>query len=186
MKKISFKETPIFWIYITIGALAILGSIILAPFWQGTNVPFNSWGAALVNITMGVTICAYLILYLSKKLRNKSNSKIHLLTIIEFVVLAIIAVCSFFVNQPCLILGIILWSRGSIEVARAYSYKGSGASYPAWYLIVAIGMITFGTYIIANPLFTALHVHWVIVGSLFILGALLIFYGIKVKPKAKK
>lgn len=190
MKKLSFKKTKAFWLYITLGIILVLGSVILAPVWTKTELPFKSWGASAVNITMGVVLSLYLILYLSKKLLNASNSKIQLLIIIEFIVLTVIALGCFLaqfnilrITQPCMIIGIALWSRGCIEVARAYLYRGSAEhKYPSWLLIVAILMITFGTYVIASPIFTALHLQWIISLAIFLFGTFMIFYGIKVKP----
>ncbi len=190
MKKLSFKKSKLFWLYIVVGAILLLGAILLAPFWQGTDAPFSNWGASIVNITMGAVLLMYLIFYLAKKLLNASNPKIQLLTIIEFIVLTIIALGCFLaqfnilrITQPCLILGIALWSRGAIEIVRAYLYRGATDSkYPAWLLVVAIAMVTFGAYIIAAPFFTALHLQWLIVSAIFVFGGFMIFYGIKVKP----
>jgi hypothetical protein len=190
MKKLSFKKTKLFWLYIFVGVILFVGAILLAPFWQSTNVPFKGWGAGIVNITMGVALTLYLIFYLAKKLLNASNPKIQLLTIIEFIVLTVIALGCFLaqfdilkVSQPCMILGIALWARGAIEIVRAYLYRGAtDKKYPAWLLVVAIAMVTFGTYIIAAPFFTALHLQWIIVSAIFVFGSFMIFYGIKVKP----
>lgn len=190
MKKLSFKKTKLFWLYIVAGTILFLGAILLAPFWQSTSVPFKDWGAMIVNITMGVALALYLIFYLAKKLLIASNSKIQLLTIIEFIVLTVIALGCFLaqfnilrITQPCMILGIALWARGAIEIVRAYLYRGTADSkYPAWLLVVAIAMVTIGTYIIAAPFFTALHLQWIIVCAIFVFGAFMIYYGIKVKP----
>ncbi len=190
MKKLSFKKTKLFWIYIVLGTLLVLGAIILAPIWNNTDAPFKGWGASAVNITMGIALSLYLIIYLAKKLIN-SNFKIQLLIIIEFIVLTIIALGCFLaqfnilrITQPCMIIGIALWARGCIEIVRAYFYRGSAEhKYPAWLLVIAIAMITFGTYIIASPIFTALHLQWIIATAIFLFGAFMVFYGIKVKPQ---
>lgn len=187
--KITFKKTKAFWLYIVLGIVAIISAIILAPFWLNTDVPFKSWGSSFVNISMGSALVLYLILYLAKKIKNAESSKVQLLCIAEFVVLGIAALGCFLtefdvllISRPCIILGIALWSRGSIEVARAYLYRGAGTKYPSWLLVVAILMITFGTYIFANPWFEAIHLQWIIVSAFAIFGGFLIYYGVRAKP----
>lgn len=192
--KLNFKKSKIFWLYITVGILTLIFSVILAPFWQGTEVPFKSWGPSAVNITMGIAVVLYLALFLAKRLKRSGNVPIQMLTIVEFVFLSFIALSCFLtqfdllqIARPCLILGIALWCRGGIEVVRAYYYRGAGdKNYPLWYLAIAIGMITFGTYIFATPTFTSIHLQWLIVITIALLGVFLIFYGIKVKPQKSK
>ena len=139
---------------------------------------------------MGAAIVLYLVLFLAKRLNRSGNVPIQMLTIVEFIFLAFIALSCFLVQfdllqmaRPCLILGLAVWCRGSIEIFRAYYYKAAGdKNYPVWYLGIAIAMITFGTFIFTTPSFTVLHLQWIIVGLICALGIAIIFYGIKVKP----
>ena len=187
--KLNFKKTKAFWLYIVLGILSIALAVLLAPFWMNTDVPFKTWGSSFVNIFMGSAILLYLILYLAKKIKDAPNQKVMLLCIAEFAILGVIALGCFLaefdilnLSRPCIILGIAFWSRGSIEVVRAYLYKGIGTKYSPWLLILAICMITFGTYIFANPLFEAIHLQWMLVIGFTVLGIFLIFYGAKTKP----
>lgn len=189
--KLNFKATRTFWVYICMGVVAVLLGVVLAPVWSGTNVFFKSWGAKIIDIMMAVSILSYLIFYLAKKIKSSPNSTIQILTVVEFVLLSVIAlgcVLSQFklisIGGPCQILGIALWCRGTVEIFRAYYYRRDSSSrYPVWNVAVAIAMVTFGTYVFAKPFFTALHLQWIFCGAIGVIGILLIVYGIMVKPK---
>lgn len=193
-KKLNFRPTRSFWAYICLGVIAVILAVILAPLWSGTNVFFKSWGSKIVDIMMAVAILAYLILFLAKKIKRAPNTTIQILTVVEFVLLSVIAlgcVLSQFkvinVGGPCQILGLALWCRGTVELFRAYYYRrDSSVHYPVWYVALAVAMVSFGTYIFAKPFFTALHLQWIFCGAIGVAGVLLIIYGIMVKPKKNK
>ncbi len=193
-KKLNFKTTRNFWAYICFGVLAVIVAVILAPVWSDTDVFFKNWGSKIVNIMIAVAIIMYLIFFLAKKIKSYSNSTILVLTVIEFVLLAIIAlgcILSQFnvinIGGPCEILGLALWCRGTVELFRAYYYRReSSVYYPVWYVAIAVAMVTFGTYIFAKPFFHSTDIQWIFCGVTGVIGIFLIVYGIMVKPKKNK
>ena len=123
----NIKKTKFFWLYLTLGALLILTSLALAPFWKEVweSCPWKNLGSFVVSYIIAFIIIIYLVLYLFNRIK-KSVGTIRLLTIIEFVLLAVIAVGLivsrlqiFNITNPSVILGIALYVRGVIEIFRA-------------------------------------------------------------------
>ena len=182
-----------YWAEILLGVICIVCAIIFAPIWNNTDVFFKDWGLKIIDILIAVLIVAYLSGYLWKKMLA-SNGVIKVLTIIEFCALSIIALGCIFtqfnvipVSGACKIFGLVLWSRGVVELFRAYylsritSYKYS----PAW-LFLAIAMVTFGTYCFAKPFIQDTVILWLFVSALLAFDILFVIIGCMQKPiKAK-
>lgn len=194
MKKLfNTSKTKNFWVEIVLGALCILAAIIFAPIWAKTDVFFKDWGKAIVDLLIAALIVVYLVGYLWKKM-VRSGGIIRVLTIVEFCTLSIIALGCIFtqfkvinVQGACKIFGLALWCRGVVELFRAY-YLSRVTTYrysPLW-LVVAIVMVTFGTYCFAKPFIQDEAILWVFVSALFVLGILFVIIGCMQKPvKAK-
>ena len=85
-----------------------------------------------------------------------------------------------------MIIGLIFWSEGVIDLFRAYFHqRDSKTSYPMWRLCIAIGAVTLGTYMFAKPFFQNIVVLWVFVSLLFVLSIALIVFGEMCKPAGK-
>lgn len=193
MKLFDTKKTKNFWAEIVLGAVCIIMAVIFAPIWKNTDVFFKNWGTAVIDVLIAALIVAYLAGYLWKKM-ILSSGIIKVLTIVEFCVLSIIALGCIFtqfdvlpVKEACKIFGLILWSRGVVEIFRAYylsrvtTYKYS----PLW-LVVAIAMVTFGTYCFAKPFIQNEAILWLFVVALLVFGILFVVIGCMQKPvKAK-
>ena len=196
MAKKSIKTTKLFWLYHVLGGLLILASIILAPFWGEiwSDCPWKDWGSITVSFAIAVLLCIYLFGYLIKKL-IKSKGTIKILTIIEFVLLLLIAVGLVFSkfkvlnipDSPSIILGIAFYCRGVIEIFRAYYYqKSSNYNYSVGWLVIAILMVTLGVFLICTNVVTELMVLITLVAVLFVLGIVSIICGVASKPSKKK
>lgn len=201
MKKIVNKllhptKTKWFWGYIVLGVIALILAVMLMPVWDKTPdwVFWKSWGMQIVNIIICICIVLYLLLFLLKKVRSRSNGVIKVLTIIEFVVLALIALGCILqqfkvinVGGACAILGLALWCRGCVEIFRAYYHqKGNNDRYPVWWLVVSLVLVTLGTYLFAKRLFSDVTVLWIFVILIILVALLLIVDGILAKPKGSK
>lgn len=187
--KISFKKTRLFWLYIVIGILSVISGVIFAPPWKRVNIFFSDWGSNLVRIMMGVAIFLYVIFFLAKKVKASPSSAVQMLTVVEIVLLSIIGLGCILsqleiisIGGPCHILGLAFWCRGTIEVFRGYFHYKSSSSYSVINLVVAIIMITFGTFIFAKPFFNEVHLQWIFSGVFVVVGILFIIYGARVKP----
>lgn len=195
MKK-EIKKTKSYWLFIALGSLLLLIALFLAPFWGKiwSDCPWKDFGIQLVSYAMAAMIVMYLVGFLFKKILS-SRGVIKVLTIIEFTLLALIAVGLVFSqlailnipDSPSMILGIALYIRGVIEVFRAYYHqKDSKVKYSTGWLIVAILMITGGVVLITTNLVQKMTVLVILLIALFVLGISSIVYGILAKPKTTK
>lgn len=169
-----------------LGTLFMLMALIFAPIWNfWDSCPWKNWGMKIVNIIIAAVIVCYLAFYLAKKLTH-GKRVIKILTIVEFGILSLIALGCLFtqfkvinVQGACQIFGLALWTRGTIELFRAYYHRADSKEYyPVWYLAISIVMVTLGTWFFVKPFIQDIIILWIFVASLLILGALLLFLGI--------
>ena len=201
MKKIFNKlfsptKTKLFWLYFVAGVLLILAGVVLMPVWTncGDWCFFKDWGTKIVNLIIAACLIAYLVLYLLKKLMSRSNGVVKVLTIVEFVLLALVALGCILqqfkvinVGGACQIFGLALWCRGAVEIFRAYYHqRGNNERYPIWWLVVALVFVSFGVYLFAKPLFSDVVILWVFVVIILLFGILLFVDGFLSKPEGKK
>ena len=191
MKKLLNNHSACF----ILGSICVLAALIFAPIWNfWEKCPWKTWGLQIVNLLIAAIVVSYLAIYLAKKLKRTKKRVILVLTIIEFVLLSLIALGCVFsqfkiinVNDAGQIFALALWIRGCVELFRAYYYRvDSTEVYPVWYLAISIAMVTFGTYCFARPLITNSLILWLFVASLAVLGILLLASGFNGKNKAKK
>ncbi len=191
-KAFSLKKTKLFWTYYIAAFICLLAAVVFAPLWSKTDLFFKNWGAKVIDLIIAALIIFYLVTYLSKKVARGGNGVIKILTIVEFVLLSLIAlgcILSQFkivnLGGPCEIVGLIMWIRGAIEVYRAYYFRGTSTKYPAWLVAVAIALITFGTYLYIKPLFQARHLQWALVAVMLVIMIYFIYAAIVTKPEKK-
>ncbi len=194
-KLFSKKTTRWFWLYFVSGLLLLILSIMLMPIWTnaGDWAFFKNWGMSIIQLLVAAIICIYLFCYLIKKIMKGKNGVIKTLTIVEFVLMALIAIGCILqqfkvinVGSACSILGVALWCRGVVEIFRAYYHqKGQNEKYPLWWLAIAIGFVSFGTYIFAKPFFQDTTILWIFDILLVLFATCLIIYGCLAKPNSK-
>jgi uncharacterized membrane protein len=179
---------------VIVGSISVLAAIIFAPIWNWwTNCPWGTWGTQIIDILVATLIVLYLALFLFKKIKRATKQAIKVLTIVEFALLALIALGCIFrqfniiqVNEASQIFALALWTRGSVELFRAYYYRSDTKEvYPVWYLGVSIAMVTLGTYFFARPLIKDIAVLWIFVAILATFGLLLLVIGINNIQKKK-
>ena len=195
MAKNKVTKKKSFWLYILLGIALIAGGLILAPFWGSVwaECPWKDWGVKAVSIAIAVLLFVYLFGFIVKKI-SVSKGTVQVLTIFEFVILALIAVGLLFSqfkilnipNQPSKILAIVLYLRGTVEIFRAFYHNPSNTdSYPAWWLVVAILFITGAVYIFFKVNIETMMILWTLVVALVVLGIISFAYGIMAKPTKK-
>ena len=182
---------------LTIGIICLLAALIFAPIWDfWDSCPWKTWGMQIINIIIAACIVYYLAFFLAKKLKH-GKRVIKVLTIVEFAILSLIALGCIFsqfkiinVQGACQIFGLALWTRGVIELFRAYYHRADSKEYyPVWYLGISIVMVTFGTWCFVKPFIQDIVILWIFVACLFACGVLLLVlaYNIKKsKPSVKK
>lgn len=193
-KFFNTKKTKLFWLYIVIGAVALALGIMLMPFWldKGINVFFATWGYDIIKIIIAILVVLYLVFYLFKKVK-RSKGTILILTLIEFILLGLVAlgcILSQFnvlnLTEAGKILGFALWLRGVIEIFRAYYYqRGGTVKYSVFELIVALLMVTFGVFFMISNVITNTLILWIVTITIAILGLLTLITGILKNPKRK-
>lgn len=190
MKKIVKNHIACF----VLGAICILAAIIFAPIWNfWSSCPWKDWGRQIVSILIAACIVCYLAFYLAKKLTH-GKRVIKVLTIVEFALLSLIALGCIFsqfkvinVQGACQIFGLALWTRGTIELFRAYYHRADSKEYyPVWYLGISIAMVTLGTWCFVKPFVQDIVILWIFVSVLLVSGFLLLFLGYNNKPASKK
>ncbi len=151
-------------------------------------------GLKILNIALALMIVAYLALVLFPLIKHKRGT-IQILTIIEFVLVCIIAVGLvlqqfkvFNIAGACKIIGLVIWLRAVVELFRAYFYRGKDSSYnyAVWYFCIILALITLGTYMFAKPFFSDTQVVLVLAIMCFVVAIALIVLGIVYAPKNKK
>lgn len=198
-KVLNPKKTKFFWVYFIVGVLLAILGIFFMPIWNGwEECPWKDWGSKFLNIGIAIVIGIYLFGYLLKKIKGSGAGVVKILTIIEFVILGIIALGCIFASIPsigvhiplfndtCRILGFALYTRGAVEVFRAYYHRGDSRSYPLWEVIVAIVLVTAGTWMYVKPFFNNLTVLWIFVVIILLLAILFVVAGFLAKPAKKK
>lgn len=193
MKKLTVSQRKDYPLFLLLGVLSVLAAVLLAPFWQKTDVFFADWGGKALKLMIAAVLLVYLFAFLVPKILRGGRGAVGALTIVEaFCVLLIALGCVLtqfkvlHISGACTILGVCLFCRGTVEIFRAYYYRGGKTrTYPVWWLAIAIFMVAFGTYCFAKPLFSDTAVLWVLVLLLLLLGILLIVYGILCRPQRK-
>ncbi|MBR2295982.1 MAG: hypothetical protein IKA43_01080 [Clostridia bacterium] len=193
MKIINAKKTSFFWVYIVLSVLIAICALIVAPIWAKTDLFFKGWGAKLIDTLLAVAILYYVIIYLFRRVKSSSGA-IQILIVVEIVLLSLIALgllLSQFkiisISDPCQVLGVALWLRGTIELVRAYYYRGASSKmkYSLLSLAIAILMVSVGVYIFARPVLSRVSLQWVLVAFLLIASIYTLLYGISASPKRK-
>ncbi len=180
---------------IILGSLSILLAILFAPFWKNIweNCPWGDWGDKIIGILIASLIVAYLALYLFKKIKRASKQVIKVLTIVEFALLSLIALGCIFeqvniinVQEASQIFALALWTRGTVELFRAYYYRSDTKEvYPVWYLAISILLVTLGAAFFARPIIKNIVILWIFVIVLAAFGGLLLVLGINNLKKKK-
>lgn len=193
MKKRNITPKKTYWIYILFGVLAMTVAAFLLPLWP-RSMPWADWGSRALNLIIAVMLMLYLINYLLPKVCHGGNGPIYMLLLVEFALICVIAlgcVLSQFkilnISGTCVIFGLCMLARGTVEIFRAYYHqKDSKAAYPVWWLAVAIFFVICGTYLMVKPLFSDELLLWLFAALLFAYGLMVLFYGVRCKPKKKK
>lgn len=161
-----------------LAVLAIAVGVVLLP-------AVTSWGTIMLNWVIAAGLVAYSFAYLLGVVR-RSGGKTKLLTIIEMVVMLLIAVGLvlaqfqiFAVSEICQIVGLALALRGIVCMFKAYYYQfDSKAKYPLLTFVLNIAILVFGVYIFAKPFVSNSQLVIALAVICFLLAVALIVYAI--------
>ena len=144
-----------------------LGLLMLPPF---------GIGQAMIDILLALTLLAYLVIHLFGKL-HASKGITFVLTMVEFIINAIIIVCLILeqftglkIWGVCQTLGFVLFIHGALSLVIMYvtlaTVKSGKYNLPSFLLnlLLALG----GVYLFANPFVADIIINWVLCIVLFI------------------
>ena len=164
--------------FILAGLLLGLG-IVMIP--EVTDV-----GNIILLIVIGALLLVYVYYYLLVKVAKKSSGIILILTLIEMIVLTIIAVTCILseilnktiIGEGMKSLGLAFWIRGVVESFRAYYYKGNTTKYPVYKVILNVILITLGTWFFISNIISNLILVWSLAVIFVIASIAMIILGI--------
>lgn len=193
-KAFSPKKTKLFWCYWIVSAILLVLGIFFMPIWGGTDVPWKDWGKYFVYLCIAIVILLYLFGYLVGKIKRGGNGTVKVLTVVEFILLGLIALACIFLAIPqihasvpaittdsCRILGLAFWLRGVVEIFRAY-YNREKSHFPVWWLCVVILLVTLGVWMFVQPFFSNTIVLWIFVIIILLLAIVFFIDGFLAKP----
>ena len=203
LKKIknNVKKTRFFWLYYILGAIAIIISILFAPFWKeiNTNIPMAYWYEYCLGLLIGISIFIYIFTILLRRIKSPGHGKvIRVLMGLEFAFMVVLA--TFCILESVLheneqfrffntleILSFVIWIRGFVEIINAYYYeKESQQKYPIWFLMINIFLISVGPilFVIGFKYHTTIDlvVSYIFTFLLLFLGSFLMIWGFLSRP----
>lgn len=197
MKKIiTVQKTKYFWLYYIFAFIFVAAFVFLAPFWGGVNVFWKDWGSKIIYIIMALFLTLYLVFFLLKQVRKRTKAVVYTLSLVEFILLAILDVLcvvsefvpvldSFFTCSR--VLGIALFLRGLVGCFHGYFYNTTDEhKYPLWQFCVDIVLLSLGVFFMATNIISNQMVLWIFVSILLILGILCLTLAILTQPASKK
>ncbi len=189
----SQTKTKWFWLYIVLGSIILIASIMLMPFWKNVDIFFSDWGYAIVDIIVGVLLILYISLYLFKQVLKSGSSFVKVLSFLELIILSIIAlgcIISQFnlinVGDVSVILGLAFWFRGTIEIYRGFYLVKNSHKFTSLEVIFNIILITVGVFFVTSSIVNDTIVLWVITILLLLLGFTIFVLGFFKKPNKSK
>ncbi len=163
-----------------IATIAIFSGIMLIP-------TITNFGELTLAFVVSALILVYVYYYLLLKVLNKSRGSVLILTLIEMILLTVIAIGSIvgkvtnimYISDTNKIIGISLWIIGLIESLRSYYYiHGYNVNYSMYRLIINLILITIGTWCFITTYFITTILVYLISVTLFIISIALIIKGI--------
>ena len=129
-----------------------------------------------IDIIMALALVAYILLFISDKLKH-TRGTVFGLTVLETVVLSIIVILlvieqisPFDILSVCQAVGVVLWLRGAVITVTLYIsalyIRKPKRNLPK--LLMAIGFISMGGMLVFGSVFTDLLVEWVVSVALFV------------------
>lgn len=184
MKKLYMNSA----LSLILAALLLALGIVLLP-------PVTSLGTVILPAFVAALLLLYLIFWLFPAMR-RSVGTVRALTMVEFAILALIAIGLVFVQlqifrqfSVCQIIGIALWLRGCTGVFRGYFIRTASGRhrFPITMLALSVVFVTFGTYLLAKPIFSDETVVYALaVFSIVLALALLVYTLAYAKAPTKK
>ena len=178
---------------IIVAVLALAAAVCFCPL-----IPLG-WGLTFITIIIALCLLVYLFVYLFPHVIVRQKKVNLALSIIEFSVLIIIAILLILENfipalanivpsEVCVIIGIVLWLRGSIDILRSYNdgVSGNKTKYSFWIVILDVILVSIGCwFFFVSPVTNSIFV-WIIFILFAVAFVLLLVNVIKLIADKKK
>lgn len=162
-------------------AALIIGIVMIPTFGISGNV---------LDILLAITLVAYLVIFLFDKLK-RTKGAIFVLTIIEFVLISVLAIGLVFqqfklisISSVCQSIGLVLWLRGVVMAVGMYlaslAAKKPQSNLPRF--ILSIVLISVGALLFASPIIADNILEWVLCISFFIYAVIFLLLAFLFAP----
>lgn len=164
---------------LVVAALLLALGIVLLP-------PVTDLGSKILSVIVAVLLVCYLVFWLFERLIH-SRGAIQILTLVEFVLIALIALGLIFkqfniikIDSVCQIIGAVFWLRGCTGAFRGYFVHTAKAQhrFPILMFVLSLTFITFGAVLVANPFFTNETVVYILAILCILLAVALLLYAL--------
>lgn len=162
---------------IILAVLLLALGIVMLP-------PVTDFGSEVLDIIVAILLVLYLAFFLFDRM-VKSRGTVRVLTMVEFALIALIAIGLVFkkleilnVGTTCQIIGLVIWLRGVTGAFRGYIVSTAEGKRRFTILMFALSilMVSFGAYLFAKPLFSDETIIYIMAVSIIVGAvALLIF-----------
>ncbi len=146
----------------------------------------TSFGSIVLDVIVAILLVLYLAFFLFDRM-VKSRGTVRVLTMIEFALIALIAIGLVFkqlkilnLGTTCQIVGVVIWLRGITGTFRGYIVSTAEGKRRFTILMFALSvlMVTAGAYLFAKPLFTDENIIYILAVSLIIGAVVLLIYAL--------
>ena len=175
-----------FWFDLGTATLALIIGIVMLPVF--------GIAASVLDILLALVLVAYLVIFLFDKIKRTSGA-IFVLTIIEFVLIGVLAIGLVFqqfkliaISSVCQSIGIVVWLRGIVIAVGMYlavhAAKKPQRNLPRF--IFSLVLITAGALLISTPIIADSILEWVLCISFFIYALVFFALAILFAPRKEK
>lgn len=188
------RNKKYYWVFFVLSLAFLVLGVALLPTWREADVFWNSLGTKYFNLIFFFIVILYIIGYLMRQIIRERKVAIKILTVFEagfFFAVALGSIMQHFqdavIGGTAAIVGIAFWSRGFVYIVKAYLCKHDEIDkYPLWMLILSIGLVSLGSVMIANRMFTPTLVIWIVSCLLILLAGVFLTFGFVSKPEVDK
>ena len=164
-----------------------LFDVVVALWSLGLSIamlPVFGIAELFIDALLAVALAVYIALFLFDKLK-RTRGMVFALTTVETVVLGCTAITLIIqqftsgrIASVCQVIGLVLWLRGAVTIAKLYigalSVKKPRRELPI--LGASILMISGGVWLFASPIFSDVVCEWIICAALLINAV--VFFGL--------
>lgn len=189
------KKTKLFFIYIIISVIFLVGGIFFMPIWENTDVFWKDWGNKSIYLLIAILLLLYFIFYIIKYIKKNKSNTLYTLQIIEATLIGVLIVlCSinYFTNfmtsffKTSKVLGTVLLIHGVIGLLSFYfGSRPSNKTYSLILYILYMLLLCFGSYFLTSNAIQDKYMIWLFAIILYVLFGVFLTIGLLAIPNKK-